>query len=377
MAQPSETASPVRSLNEVVRESFITGVAVFVPVLVTTFVFAFLFNSLYRYLAFAAALFSLTDTVVLVPGVVAVPAELLLELTIPVVVLLAVFWVGFVVERSRYGERAVDYFDSAATRIPGFGSIYESFRQMSDVVLSSDTESFREVKLVEFPHEGSYTLGFVTTETPDSLSAPTPHDEMVTMFLPMAPNPVMGGHLVHLPADRVMDVDLTVEEGIQTVVTSGVAIADSDFGAGLSGDEIRRLADREAAANRTDPGEASAFAADEESHRERTERYSAAVDPEFAARPRQIARRERDDGAEPDRDRPAREADRAPEARDHTDDRPAERADRAAEARDRTEGRPAEHAGRERTERTPTDGTPAEGAGRGAGSTGGDEGAGE
>jgi uncharacterized membrane protein len=351
MAPLSEPTAPVRSVTDVVRESFITGVAVMVPVLVTTFVFAVLFNTLYRYLALVAALFSLSDRITLIPGLVSLPAELLLELSIPVFVLCGVFCVGFLVERSRYGEQAVDYFDRAATRIPGFGSIYESFRQMSDVVLSSDTESFREVKLVEFPHEGSYTLGFVTTETPDALSEPTPHDEMVTMFLPMAPNPVMGGHLVHLPADRVMDVDLTVEEGIQTIVTSGVAIADSDLESGLSGAEIARVAEHETVDRRTRPAAATSLGRGTTD--DRTERYRADLDPEFAERPRHIAEHERDtateSGDETDTSRPAREADRAREARDRTDERPAEEADRGADERERTDGRPAEQAGRDRT----------------------------
>ncbi|MFB6305090.1 MAG: hypothetical protein ABEH47_07980, partial [Haloferacaceae archaeon] len=44
-----------------------------------------------------------------------------------------------------------------------------------------------------------------------------------TLFLPLAPNPVMGGYVLHVEADRVVDVDLTVEEGVQSIVTSGVA----------------------------------------------------------------------------------------------------------------------------------------------------------
>ena len=46
---------------------------------------------------------------------------------------------------------------------------------------------------------------------------------METLFLPLAPNPVMGGFLINVPAERVYDVDLTVEEGVRAIVTSGVA----------------------------------------------------------------------------------------------------------------------------------------------------------
>jgi uncharacterized membrane protein len=327
-------------VTDVVRDSLVTGVAVVVPVLITTLVFAVLFDTLSRYLALVSGPVSLSTRLTVLPGLLTLRAETVLELSIPLGVLLAVFCVGFVVERSRYGEQAVDYFDGAATRIPGFGSIYESFRQLSDVVLSSDTESFREVKLVEFPHEGAYTLGFVTTETPEALTGATPHDEMVTMFLPMAPNPVMGGHLVHLPAERVMDVDLTVEEGVQAIVTSGVAIADSELGGGLSSDALRTLSAGEVVDRRTQPSDAVSFDAPGTGD-ERKERYGAAVDPEFAERPGHIANRERTESSTPDGTRPADRADRAADDRDTTDGRPAARADRDPDAREETDRPPA------------------------------------
>ena len=38
----------------------------------------------------------------------------------------------------------------------------------------------------------------------------------------------MGGYVVHVPQDRVYDVDMTVEEGIRSIVTSGVATGDTE-----------------------------------------------------------------------------------------------------------------------------------------------------
>jgi uncharacterized membrane protein len=45
---------------------------------------------------------------------------------------------------------------------------------------------------------------------------------MVTVFLPMAPNPVTGGHVLHVSEDRIHDIDISVEEGIHIILTSGV-----------------------------------------------------------------------------------------------------------------------------------------------------------
>jgi len=215
-----------RSTRETLRESFVTGLAVVVPVLVTVIVLAIAFQYVYNYLTILARGIIDAGDLVNIPVYGDIPVGLVvIQLATPAVLLVVIMVVGVFTNTTKWGERAVNYFDYFISQIPAVGGVYQSFRQMSDVMLESDTQSFREVKLVEFPHEGAYTLGFVTTETPDALAQPAGHPDMLTLFLPLAPNPVMGGHLVHMPADRVMDVDMTVEEGIRAVVTSGVAVA--------------------------------------------------------------------------------------------------------------------------------------------------------
>lgn len=242
------------SVRRTVHDTFVTGLAVVVPFVVTLMVATFVFNWFYRYVdAFSDQLAKLP--VAASPGVADLGAETFLELLVPVAFVTVVFAVGAVVRGSSYGERGVDYVDYLFELVPGVGSVYESFRRMSDVMLESDSESFREVKLVEFPSDEAYTLGFVTTETPDELADATDHDEMLTLFLPLAPNPIMGGHLVHMPADRVHDVDVTVEEGIQAIVTSGVALSEADRTAdGVSPERLHRLT-RGDAAERQFPSE--------------------------------------------------------------------------------------------------------------------------
>jgi uncharacterized membrane protein len=128
-----------------------------------------------------------------------------------------------VVARHRYGERLIDYFDAVVMSVPGIGGVYKSFRRMSDVVMESDVSNFREVKIVEFPYDDTYVLGFVTNDSPPAVVESVEQGDLLTMFLPLAPNPFMGGHLTHVPTDRVYDVDMTVEEGVRSVITSGIA----------------------------------------------------------------------------------------------------------------------------------------------------------
>jgi uncharacterized membrane protein len=344
--RPGTDGDASDALADTVREAFVTGLAVVVPGIVTAAVVLFVVDSVWRYLDLVSDLAVGSLSGVSVP---LVGTETAVELVAPVVLLAFVFAVGLVVSASSSGERLVDVVDAVVTRVPGVGSVYDSFRQMSDVMLESDAQNFRDVKLVEFPHEGAYTLGFVTTRTPAELAAPTDHGDMLTLFLPLAPNPVMGGHLVHVPADRVMDVDMTVEEGIRTVVTSGVAVAGGAEGAGdgLSADRLRELAESGAVDQRLDPTfDAPPTRRATPVDPDRAARYDSQVAPDNAATPGGIARRERDpDRGDETEARPAELADRAAEARDETETRPAELADRAAEARDETEERPAEVAG--------------------------------
>ena len=211
---------------ELLRRAFLTGIAVIVPAVITLAVLAFAFNAVYDYLdAFSSAIVAVSPGAGL-PLVSAISRELAIEIATPVVFVAAILLIGAAVESSRYGERAVDYVDYAVERVPGVGSVYQGFRQMSDAMLDSDGGNFREVVLVEFPTEGTYTLAFVTSETPDVIAdhADGEGDGMRTLFMPMAPNPVMGGHVVFVPDRRIVDVELTVDEGIRALVTSGVAL---------------------------------------------------------------------------------------------------------------------------------------------------------
>lgn len=375
-----------KSTRETLRESFVTGLAVVVPMLVTVIVLAIAFQYVSSSLSvFAQGVLAADDEIALpVYGDIPV-GVVVIQLITPVILFVVIMVVGVFTNTTHWGERAVDYFDYFISQIPAVGGVYESFRQMSDVMLESDTQSFREVKLVEFPHEGAYTLGFVTTETPETLSDPAGHSEMLTLFLPLAPNPVMGGHLVHMPADRVMDVDMTVEEGIRAIVTSGVAVgggrgATND---GLSAERLRDLAGVEHADQQFDPDEGSpSVRRAEPVSTERPDTYDESVEPARATTPDDIARRERSEAAGPAADAdipaerahgldtqdatvtPAEQAGRYANEADETERRPAEMADRAAEERESTERRPAEMADRAAEERESTDGEPAEMADR-------------
>ncbi|NUB90440.1 DUF502 domain-containing protein [Haloterrigena sp. SYSU A558-1] len=110
--------------------------------------------------------------------------------------------------------------------IPGVSTIYESVRRASKLLVDDDTDQFQDVKLVEFPHRDAYMLGFLTAQTPPDIEAQVGNGPMVTIMVPLGPNPTTNGFVMHMPAEHVYDVDVTVEEAFRVIATLGVASDD-------------------------------------------------------------------------------------------------------------------------------------------------------
>jgi len=208
-------------VRERLKQSLVTGLTLTVPLLITVVVVSFIWGFIF------GALQPLTGTLRDVLGLSGKTPQILIQIISVVIVLLFLVFIGLLAE-SYSGAKALEArFDRAMGTIPGIGSVYQTFNEMSELVLDADTESFQEIKLVEFPTEGSYATGFVTAETPDQIQQDTGHEGMLTIYVPLAPNPLMGGYVLHVAPDRCIDVDMSVEEGLKAIMTSGVAVGDT------------------------------------------------------------------------------------------------------------------------------------------------------
>jgi uncharacterized membrane protein len=179
-------------------------------------VLVWLFNTLTNALA------PLVD-LLLALGIVDGSTPLLAEALSAALIFGIIFVVGLVAHHgpnTHFSKRV----DAVMEDVPGLGSIYTGVERMSDVLLEGDTQSFQEVKIVEFPSEDRFALAFLTASPPAAITDVAGYEEMQTVFVPMAPNPVMGGHLLNIPTENIYDVDLTVEEGMEAIMTTGIAV---------------------------------------------------------------------------------------------------------------------------------------------------------
>lgn len=199
---------------EAFRQVLVSGVSVAGPLVVTFAVLGAVLNFLTDLLSpFARVLMLLGLTA----GQDGVLAQGLTVLTLVAVVVLT----GVLAE-TKSTSGAVHGVGRYVEAVPGLGSVYSSFNQMSDVMLEDNSEAFKEVKLVEFPHKEVYSLAFKTSEIADA-----GEEGMTVLFVPMAPNPVMGGFMICVPEDQVREIDMTVQEAFQAIITSGITMSSS------------------------------------------------------------------------------------------------------------------------------------------------------
>lgn len=216
---PTTPFGAVRSIRKRVRESLVAGATLTLPLIVTLLLLKVTLDFVFR-------IFKPIGIAVnaVWPGQLGYPMA---EVVAMIISLVIVFVLGVITELIS-SERMINGFHTLMGTIPGIGTVYLSFRRMSDALFQGDAKIFRDVKLIEYPSEGIYSFGFVTGQAPDEIEEVVGDEEMQTLFMPLAPNPVLGGRVIYVPNKYIYDINMTVEEAIHTLVTSGVVTQSRD-----------------------------------------------------------------------------------------------------------------------------------------------------
>jgi uncharacterized membrane protein len=244
------------SLYDQTQQTLLTGVAMTIPLIVTLYILSIAldfvsgaldpFIALLRWFGIIEQFERVRFVSLLIDiGVDQFVVDFFTEFVALIVLFGIVAGVG-TVGRNRHGERLIESVDLVIMSIPGVGTVYKSFRRMGDVMLDEGGENFQDIKLVECFEEDIYVLGFKTSDSPATIEESTGHEDMVSMFLPLAPTPLTGGLLTYVPESQIYDIDMTVEEGVRSILTSGVATGKgAEESTQLTMDDIRRVTDLE------------------------------------------------------------------------------------------------------------------------------------
>ena len=194
-----------KSLSLTLRNYFITGVVVLIPIGFTLYLSKFLIN-------FSTKL---------------VPAELnpntYLPYSIPgIEIILTIIFITIVggLSLSFIGKKFLQLVDDLFKRIPILRTIYSAIGQMTDSFREQEGNK-KSVVLVEYPRKGSWAVGFATKENTGEIKTKTKLN-LVNVFVPTTPNPT-SGFLLMIPKEELVYLDMTFEEASKFIVSAGTS----------------------------------------------------------------------------------------------------------------------------------------------------------
>jgi len=117
------------------------------------------------------------------------------------------------------GKRMIAWADGVMLRVPVLNKIYGTIKQVDQAFTSGKKSSFKTVVLVEYPREGIYSVGFITSEQADEVEQKTGR-KCVRIFIPTTPIPT-GGFLIIVPEEKVIKLDMSVADGFKYIISIG------------------------------------------------------------------------------------------------------------------------------------------------------------
>jgi uncharacterized membrane protein len=135
--------------------------------------------------------------------------------------LLAAVIVSVIGVLARYyiGKRLIAWADGLMLRVPVLNKIYGTIKQVDEAFSSGKKSSFKTVALVEYPREGIYSVGFITSEQANEVEEKT-KQKCVCVFIPTTPIPT-AGFLILVPVEKVIKLDMSVADGFKYIISIG------------------------------------------------------------------------------------------------------------------------------------------------------------
>jgi len=188
------------------RNYFITGIVVLVPIGITLYLTKFFISISSKlipydlnpnnYLPFA------------IPG---------LEIILSIIFITIIGGLSL----SFIGKRILKFVNDLFKRIPILRTIYSAIGQMTESLASKKGGNKKSVVLIEYPRKGSWAVGFATKDNKGEISKKT-NSDLVNVFVPTTPNPT-SGFLLMFPKNEVIYLDMSFEEASKFIVSAGTS----------------------------------------------------------------------------------------------------------------------------------------------------------
>ena len=197
-----------KSIFSKIRNNFIAGIVVLIPIGITLYLTLFLIRISGRiipkeinpnnYLPFN------------IPGV---------EIVIALLVITFIGWLSL----SFLGKKFFELFNNILKKIPILRTIYSAIGQMTETFTKSDNKQ-KSVVLLEYPRKGIWAVGFATKENKGLIKNKVEED-IINVFVPTTPNPT-SGFLLMVPKKDLIYLDVSFEQASKFIVSAGTTNID-------------------------------------------------------------------------------------------------------------------------------------------------------
>jgi uncharacterized membrane protein len=189
-----------RILNTI-RNQFLIGLVVAVPLVVTILVLLWLFNTVDNILQPIIRIVVGSN----LPGVGLVATILLIYL-------------AGLVSSNVVGRQLIRYGENMVYRVPLVRTLYSSIKQVMENFSSNGKNNFLQVVLVEYPRRGVMSLAFVTSELCDKSG-----QKMLSLLIPTAPNP-LSGYVIVVPEEEIVRTSMKIDAAMRMIISCGAIL---------------------------------------------------------------------------------------------------------------------------------------------------------
>ena len=197
-----------KSIFSKIRNNFIAGIVVLIPIGITLYLTLFLVRvsgkiipkeiNPNNYLPFD------------IPGV---------EILMALIIITITGWLSL----SFLGKKFFEILNNILKKIPILRTIYSAIGQMTESFTKTDNKQ-KSVVLLEYPRKGVWAVGFATKEN-EGIIKNNLKENIINVFVPTTPNPT-SGFLLMVPKKDLIYLDISFEQASKFIVSAGTTNID-------------------------------------------------------------------------------------------------------------------------------------------------------
>jgi len=216
---PPEDRPPRRGLFSGIRASFLTGLVIVLPAVLTIWVIQTVID------------FVDGKVLPLIPS--RIWPDWLTGLPLPglglVIFLVFTLLVGWLA-KGIIGRSLIAWSEEIVARMPVVRSIYNGLKQIAETVFAQSSTSFTRACLIQYPRPGLWAVAFISSDTRGEIAQHlNSTGRHISVFLPTTPNPT-SGFLLFVPETDILPLDMSIEEAAKLVISAGLVVPESGPG---------------------------------------------------------------------------------------------------------------------------------------------------